>query len=254
MSKIAYFSLIHVAASITATSNATGFPKENLQDERDYTYWKATGTFNQTIEIDMTGTAYEAFPVSYFGIASHNLKTSDSEISLDYWDGSEWVNILTQNAPHNFAFFVTFTAVTATKYRIGVRSNAVAPQVGYIGLGVVLDMVYLPNAPFNLGGERVVATQELSNTGNLLGVTIDYSEVDLSSTWSPVSSAVLTSIETFWDNHARYGRPFFYAPTGDTDGNYVYWAHIPADQLEISKPRSNSVFTDSITFNIVGHR
>jgi hypothetical protein len=254
MSKIAYYNFLSFG-TLTTTSEATGFPKANLQDYRDYTYWKASSNATQTIEIDLTSTGYETSPVGYIGFAGHSLKTIEADITLFYWNGSEWESILTTfNAPHDYAFFIQFTAQAATKFKVVLANCTAAPQIAIVALGQVCDLTYLPDAPFNLGGERVIATQELSNTGNLLGVTIDYAEVDLSSSWSPVSSTELTAIEAFWNNHARYSRPFFYAPDGDTDGNYVYWAHIPADALEISKPRSNSVYVDSISLTMRGHR
>ncbi|MBK8663230.1 MAG: hypothetical protein IPN18_16115 [Ignavibacteriales bacterium] len=95
--KIAYYNFLAYGA-LTVTSEATGFPKANLQDYRDYTYWKATSHATQTIS-----------------------------------------------------------------------ANA-APQIGFIGLGQVCQFTYLPDAPFNLGGERIIATQEISNAGNLLAL------------------------------------------------------------------------------------
>ena len=253
-SKIAYYNFLQVAA-LTVTSEATGYPKANLQDLRDYTYWKASGTSNQTIEIDLTGTGYETVNVGYIGFAGHNLKTADALIQLDRWDGSGWEAVLPNfAAPHDYAFFIQFTAEAGTKWRVILSSLAAAPQIGICAIGQVCDFDYLPDAPFNLGGERVIATQEISNSGNLLGVVIDYAEVELSSTWSPVTTTELAAVESFWDNHARYGRPFFYAPDGDTDGNHVYWAHIPADSLELQKPRSTSVYIDSISLTMRGHR
>ena len=253
-SKIAYYNFLQYAA-LTVTSQATGFPKANLQDFRDYTYWKATGTGDQTIEIDLNGSGYEASYVGYIGFVGHNLKTADAAIQLQKWNGTEWEVVLSDfAAPHDHAFFKTFTADTAAKWRVILSSLAAAPQIGHIGLGQICEFDYLPDAPFNLGGERVIATQEISNSGNLLGVVTDYAEVELSSTWSPVSTTELGAVEAFWDNHARFGRPFFYAPDGDTDGNYVYWAHIPADSLELQKPRSTSVYIDSISLTMRGHR
>ncbi len=253
-SKIAYYNFLQFG-TLTVTSEATGYPKANLQDYRDYTYWKANNTSTQEIVLDLTGSGYESSPVGYLGFVSHNLKTIDAAIRLLKWNGTDYEEVLGSfAAPHDYAFFITFTAAAATKWKIEISSVTAAAQIGHIGLGQVCDFNYLPDAPFNLGGERVIATQEMSNSGNLLGVVIDYAEVDLSSTWSPISSSELAAIEAFWDNHARFGRPFFYAPDGDTDGNYVYWAHIPADQLEIAKPRTTSTYVDSISLPMRGHR
>lgn len=252
--KIAYYNFLAYGA-LTVTSEATGFPKANLQDYRDYTYWKATSNASQTIEIDLTGTGYESSAVSFLGFVSHNLKTVESDITLDYWDGAGWEAILTTfNAPNDYTFFIEFTNQAAAKFRIVIANSNAAVQIGHIGLGQVCQFNYLPDAPFNLGGERIIATQEISNAGNLLGVTLDYAEIDLSSSFSPVTSSELAAIEAFWLYHGRYGRPFFYAPDGDPDGSYCYWAHIPADQLEIAKPRSNTVYVDSISLPMRGKR
>ena len=252
--KIAYYNFLAYGA-LTVTSEATGFPKANLQDYRDYTYWKATSNASQTIEIDLTGTGYESSAVSFLGFVSHNLKTVESDITLDYWDGAGWEAILTTfNAPNDYTFFIEFNNQAAAKFRIVIANSNAAVQIGHIGLGQVCQFNYLPDAPFNLGGERIIATQEISNAGNLLGVTLDYAEIDLSSSFSPVTSSELSAIDAFWNYHARYGRPFFYAPDGDPDGSYCYWAHIPADQLEIAKPRSNTVYVDSISLPMRGKR
>ena len=252
--KIAYYNFLSYG-TLTVTSEATGFPKANLQDYRDYTYWKATSSATQEITIDLTGSGYESSQVGYLGFVAHNLKTIDAAIRLLRWNGTDFEEVLSSfAAPHDYAFFIPFTAIAGTKWRVELTSMTAAAQIGHIGLGQVCDLTYYPDAPFNLGGERIIATQEISNSGNILGLVIDYAEIDLSSTWSPVTSSELAAIEAFWDNHARYGRPFLYSPDGDTDGNYVYWAHIPAEQLEISKPRSNTVYVDSISLNMRGHR
>ena len=193
--KIAYYNFLEYGA-LTVTSEATGFPKANLQDYRDYTYWKATSNATQTITIDLTGTGYESSAVSYLGFVSHNLKTIEADITLYYWDGSEFaVLIPTFNAPSDNVFFIEFTPQASTKFRIGIANSNAAPQIGFIGLGQVCQFTYLPDAPFNLGGERIIATQEISNSGNLLGVTLDYAEIDLSSSFSPVTSSELSAIE-----------------------------------------------------------
>ena len=96
-SKIAYYNFLQYAA-LTVTSQATGFPKANLQDFRDYTYWKATGTGDQTIEIDLNGSGYEASYVGYIGFVGHNLKTADAAIQLQKWNGTEWEVVLSDFA------------------------------------------------------------------------------------------------------------------------------------------------------------
>ena len=66
----------------SATSEATGFPKENLLDFNPDTFWKPTSTANQTIDIDLGAVQ----TVDQFAIWIHNYDT-------DYESGTQTIAI-----------------------------------------------------------------------------------------------------------------------------------------------------------------
>ena len=63
--------LMYKAKVTSATSAATGFPKENIVDYNPDTYWKPTSTANQTINIDLGSTQ----TIDQFALFIHNYET-----------------------------------------------------------------------------------------------------------------------------------------------------------------------------------
>ena len=75
-----------------ATSEATGYPKENVVDNNPDTYWKATSTASQTLDFDLQ----EAKQVDGFMIFLRNYASvTDAEyVGIAYSDnGSDWTTI-----------------------------------------------------------------------------------------------------------------------------------------------------------------
>ncbi len=80
------------------TSEATGFPRQNLLDFNPDTYWKPTNTDNQTIDIELG----EAYTVTGFAVWIHNYNT-------DYNIGSQVIQVLSDDNDDG-----SYTAVTAS--------------------------------------------------------------------------------------------------------------------------------------------
>ena len=75
---IGYANLLETASSITVTSEATGFEKENAYNWNTFDYWKGTSTATQDYDIDM-GSAQLA---TYAAIFAHDLHTQGATIEL----------------------------------------------------------------------------------------------------------------------------------------------------------------------------
>ena len=123
----------------SATSSATGYPKENAIDNNPDTYWKGTSTANQTIDIDLNSTTKQVdflflFIKNYASVVdaeSLDLYWSDDDSSYTFVSGSQVIYdrttpiyIRTANLGLTHRYWrLTFTYITTI------------PEISMIGLG-----------------------------------------------------------------------------------------------------------------------
>lgn len=130
----------HVAAfTITAiTSEATGFEKELILDRRLATYWKATSTANQDIEIDL-GADYADHSISSLVFLVYLNSTDDWGLYADEnsdYSGEEMVTEGSSGTTGWQTIVATFTATSAFRYwRIKLYSLIATPRIATIYLG-----------------------------------------------------------------------------------------------------------------------
>jgi hypothetical protein len=157
-------------ATLTASTEKLGYPKEAAFDSDTGTAWAATAnTGSLSIEYGAAQSVGEAV------ITSGLIDTWSSTIrdfSIDYWNGSAWVPVASAadlppttwyGDAGNIPYVATFTPVTAAKWRINITdSNAEGTSVGVkelafyqTGAPVPITDFEVTNQVLGLGGQKL---------------------------------------------------------------------------------------------------
>lgn len=167
---IGYYNKLIDAAAITASSETATEPVSNLRNGATYLAWQADGAGDQQLDVDY-GTAQST---DFFGLAVHNLGTTQASIQLQYsTNGTDYTaagDVVTPNI--DGVIFVRFEAVTARYWRLQITTASPTPvrvAVFYLGeLLVLLRRIYVGHSPHTFGRKTSLA-QGRSETGHFLG-------------------------------------------------------------------------------------
>ena len=193
--RIMYDDIVN-AATLTPSTEETGFEAVNIADYLTWDFWKPTA-LPATLEIESLAAA----DVDYALIAAHNLGTVGASISIDYWDGAAWVEIVSEVSPGNDSVLAfLFTSVTSNKFRLNVSGGATMPSVGVFMLGTALAVerkLYKQHTPITLGRRTLIRPQS-SEAGQWLGRSIQRDGVATTITFNNLTSAwVRASLDPF---------------------------------------------------------
>ena len=242
-------------SGLTATdTEATGdYSIDYIHDLRPYTFWKAASSGTKYITMD----AGAAVAVDALAIFSHNLGTASATVSLESsttgaWAGEEVEQIAGFVPTTDLVIFKTFTQATVRHWRIKIVTGAIAAEVGVAMIGEALDFPVYPDSPFIPKVESVNVTAEISKGGHLLGVTSRYTPLsfDVNLTY-PQMSWVDGDFKTFWENHGRQVKPFFWAPNLTEWADRVYFVRFPAN-FSLAVPQSDTTNADSLRLKFEG--
>jgi hypothetical protein len=239
---IAYANLLRNSGiTITASTEATGYEKENIYDWLTFDYWKPTA-----VPAYLTVDFGSAVAVDYFGLAAHDLADNSADIVLQYStdDFSADINdAFTAVTPSdNAPILKTFTSVSKRYWRIkltgGISSLGVAAFGARLDVDTVLPVGY---RPMTQGQSNRILTSE-SDGGQFLGrsvlsqaikgaIQLDY----LTKSW------VRTNWPTLRDHIEQY--PFFYLgePDNYPDEVQLVWLDGKLDPPRYSHPTLMSV-------------
>lgn len=215
------YSNIARSATITASSETSGFEAENVQNALTWNFWRPTSVA-ATIVFDL-GTAQD---VDYCGIAAHNCGTKGNTITIAYSsNNSTWTNVDDTTPTDDSVILFLFTQRNYRYWRITI-SGGTAPDIGVIYLGTQLTMqrsTYGGHTPITLSKKTSVRPQK-SEGGQWLGrskirqgAQTNLAFKNLTASW------VRTYFEPFIDSAIDY--PFFFAwrPTSYTDEVAYCW-------------------------------
>lgn len=122
--------------TISASTEATGYPATNAASPFEYSYWQATSTAAQSLTLTFT-----AEDVNFVGIAAHNLGTAGATVQVQNNPGS-WTTIGPTMAPTDDSpIGVILTDRTMTQIRLNISGMTVAP---YIGVFYVCEVLEFP--------------------------------------------------------------------------------------------------------------
>lgn len=212
---------LFASGTVTVSSEAAGFEKENAYDNIATDYWMPTAGGVNTITVTF-GSAQE---VDYLGIARHTLGTEAATCELQYWDGAAW-QVETSFAPaDNDIILVLFNPRSATQWRLEITSTNPA-RIGVLNIGKRTDMeqgIFVGHTPEKLN-RQVQTYGGITENGNFLP-----SNVVRQGTRSQISvthirrAFVLSEINLFM-RHAEKKLPFFWAWNPTQYPDHAVWA------------------------------
>jgi hypothetical protein len=153
--------------TVSASSEAAGFPAIAAANPLTYEFWKPTA-FPAWWRVD----AGAAVTVDYVGIAAHNLGTIGSTVEVQSSDdNSTWTTVDSHTPTSDSPIMFLFAPVSARYWRITVAGEAV---IGAVYIGKVIEMqraAYAGINPIDLS-RRTVIRPNVSENGQWLGRSI----------------------------------------------------------------------------------
>lgn len=231
---------IFESGTVTASSEATGYYKENAYD------WRGDDilVFNSGTAHTLTVDYGAAVTVDCFCLAYHNLGTIGATItvrySVDNFAADDNV-LLTLGPATNGVIFVPMTSTHKRYWRVQIDlASAGQPYIGQVLLGQLLN---LPR-PVAVGGNVIHdsdADEIINNTaqnGNMLGMSVIYQGVKGSIKFEYMTESYLRGQYKQFKDHARF-KPFFYSwrPSLYNEDAVICWraGDIPAANPTHSK-------------------
>ena len=193
-----------ISGTITASSEASGYPASDADFEMTYNYWQPT-SMPATWEIN----AGSAQAVNYFGIAAHTLGTDQVTIAAQGYTGTEWVTLSETLPGDESPIMMLFGEVNYSRYRILI-SGSTTPRIGVVYIGKALEMqrpIYGGHSPAVLS--RTTVTRPVSSErGQWLSRSII--RTGFSGTWS-WQNLTAAWYRTYFDPFVEAARtkPFF---------------------------------------------
>lgn len=204
--------------TVTASSEATGFAKENAYDWLAYDWWKPTATGFSYLTVDC-GTAK---PCDYLALHAHDLFTNGSSITLQYSTDDFVADI-----NDAFAAFIpasdgpmvkTFPQLNVRYYRLRI----LAPNISSIGIAAFGAMLQLPTGvltgftPPTLMYDNEV-TNHRSNGGAYIGRSVRRrgGKKGIPLRFGDVSAAWVRADWAAFLDHAEV-KPFFFSWNQET--------------------------------------
>jgi len=209
---IAYNNAASNAVSVTASSEDGDNFAANLFNYFTFDAWQPSAGGVQTVDVQL------AAPVDcdYFAFYNQNIFSDGGSLSLQYFDGSVFVDLVTYTPTDNSPQLLTFTPVNADLFRIVLNStNPTAISAASFGLSLTipygLDIGF--NSPHN--AQQYSDVSNISETGNFIGRSVFKEAISYS------VSTQLLQYQWFIDNwrpflrHAER-RPFWFKWSNST--------------------------------------
>lgn len=199
-----------VAANLSSTTAATGYPVSNLANPSTNLVWKGVdGGGDEYVTVQIPGGE-----VDYLAIARHNMFTVGATLSLEYESApSTWVALTQPFVPaNNRPLIVRFVRGAYSAIRLRIQSATADPSIAVLYIGSILTLerkVYVGHTPAPLA-RRPNAVNAMSESGNFLGRIIlsetngsQVSMTNLTAAW------VRAKLDPFF--LAAQEEPFFFA-------------------------------------------
>jgi len=236
--------------TVTASSEDTGYAKENAFDWNTYDYWKPTAAGISYLTVDL-GSAQEA---DYWGIAAHDLFDNSGTVQLQYSSdnfASDINDVGALTTPSdNSAIFVVFTAVSARYWRLKITTTGSASKIGVASIGTSLTMTQTVRTGATLAHEARddVYVNQVSEGGQFLGRTLIRKGVKFSVTFTVQEISFVRSDWSAFLDHAEE-KPFWYSWNTDyADSVFVWTDGMP------TAPKFDRHNTLTLSMNLKGIR
>lgn len=238
--------------TLTVTSEESGFPKENLVDWLDWTYWKASSAAAQNIDVDK-GAAGSSVEVDSLAILAHNLGTGGNSLGCDVTvqeddnpSFSSPTTLGTVSPVDDDPFYLSLTAGTERYNRIKIENMEDPAYIGVGYLGKRMTMPVGPEFSFDPDRQETKSEKYVNYSGRLVGSAKKYDERIMEVDFRRIAqSFVASDLLPFLEDHYTAMKPFFFVPDpGNVFGTgKVYYLTAP------DNPRVElSVYGDDISF------
>ena len=173
-------------STITATSEAAGFPASALSNPLTYDQFRPD-SLPVTVLVDRG----QAVDVDYIGIGAHDMADHASVVTIEYsTDNATWTTLASFSPGDNTPIMLIFDTVTARYFRFTIEA---ASQffIGacYIGQALVMQRaIYGGHAPINLSRVTEYETTR-SELGQWLGRSVIRKGVATDFSWSHLTAA-----------------------------------------------------------------
>ncbi len=220
--------------TLSASTEATGYPKESLGDWRTYTRWKGTGSAEQWIQID-AGDG-KTFSVNCLGLSGHDLSTQGVQnLVLKYSDDAQsWSNCLDPfNPQSDKTVFKTFTERNKRYFRLVIPAGYTAPpQIGVLFVGSYFSFPVYAEPGFDPDSQEKIFEGQWSGEGHLLGEVEKYTRREIHARFQRLQNTFIVNIFLpFWNSHVP--SPFYYAWDINNHPDDVYLVSITRGRLSM---------------------
>ncbi len=178
-------------ATITVTSEAAGFEKENLFDGRITTFWKPTSSGTKYITADFGVATF----MTFCGLYAHNVGINgDGVLTVQYsTDNSTWHTVDTVAPAGTEAIYLTFDGVLARYWRLKIEAPTHAPLIGVLYMGE--DFVCERGARVSFSQPTMARATKITNMraqgGAFLGRSVVYQGSTISFAQNPTTIAFM---------------------------------------------------------------
>ena len=200
------------SGTVTVTSEATGFEKENAQSWKTSSWWKADAAGTVFYYVDMGA----AVDVDCWGYAGHNLFDQGGNIRIHYsatgaWAGEQVAVGAAHTPTGNNTHMKVFTSINAQYWRFRIDSPGEASFFANLFLGEAQSLengMPSPFSPANLNRDRKIMNN-ISEGGQFLGRILrsNGSKIRI-----PQRNITRTWIDANWDAIANHIElyPFYF--------------------------------------------
>jgi len=155
--------------TVTASTEATGYEKENAYDGFGYDWWKPTATGDSYLKV-----AFAAVQAAdYVAVWGHDLSDHSSSYKLQYSDNNtDWSDVFTAISPSdNNTIYKAFTSSSHKYWRLLVNSATTLPSIAGIQIGEYTEMPHNAEVGFAVPtiAPTIKAKTSRSESGAFIG-------------------------------------------------------------------------------------
>lgn len=197
-------------ATLSASSTATDYGIDDLQNSMTTAFWKPS-----TMPANITIETHETEVASVLAFAAHDMYTNGVSVTLEYHNGTSWAAVRTVTPQSDAPFMVSFPPVDADQWRVSFSGGVFKVAVMFLG-----DAMHVPNQ-IGAGHTPLYAASEIETLGGSEGSTGEFLQSDFYRTGGSTSIDFLGQRPEFalseefelFRQHYNRKRPFFIACT-----------------------------------------
>lgn len=191
--------------TLTNTGLPATNPRDNALTESTTDFWGVDAT-PDVLHVTLTGA--ESADCAFF--AAHSIGSSGGSVTIQYHDGSTWVDLVTVTPADDQPFMILWPAISAARWGFSVTG---LPNVGVamIGPRLVIPGGVVPDYSPIWASKQVVKYPGGTMSGHWQGQRIERAGAQLLATFMPIDyDFVLEDMEEFRD-HFNLGKGFVWA-------------------------------------------